>query len=170
MGLVLVVNTVINFTFLRMPMVPEAGNYLYCTATQEEDAVFGDAVVYLASAGERGALGFVVNREMGRSLNDLTEFADAPHAVLYKGGPVACDMLFVLHAAPEWIEGGVPAGGRWMLGGQMDTVRTALELGVLAPTQLRLFVGYCGWDPGQLETEIAEGYWVLGEGDALDEG
>ena len=48
----------------------------------------------------------------------------------------------------------------------LDAVEAALDNGVAQPEEYRLFMGYCGWAPGQLQGECDENTWLVAEGEA----
>ena len=134
-----------------------------------EDPSFARAVVLLLQADEHdGALGLVLNRPtgtpVGQVLPDWVPLAAEP-AVVFVGGPVQPQAAVCLGhrrlggpdvAAYADIEG-VP-------GGSVGTVDLDAPVEQLARTvrEVRLFAGYAGWSPGQLEAEVEEGaWWVL---------
>ena len=132
------------------------------------DPSFARTVVLLLQAGpEDGALGLVLNRPTGTDvaevLPDWAELA-APPPVVFTGGPVAATSAICLGrgrlqrpAVAEYAElEGLPAGsvGTVDLDGQVAVLASAVE-------HVRLFAGYAGWSPGQLESEVAEGSWFV---------
>jgi putative transcriptional regulator len=82
--------------------------------------------------------------------------------VVFSGGPVQPDGALGL----VWIAGPgtdeAPVGVR-RLGGSLGLVDLDAppEVIVDAVTQMRVFAGYAGWSPGQLEQEMAEGAWFV---------
>jgi putative transcriptional regulator len=77
------------------------------------------------------------------------------------GGPVDRDHLFVLHKRPDLIEGGELKTDGLYLGGNMEQVIEAINSNGANQQEIQLFVGYCGWDAGELEAEIEEGSWSI---------
>jgi putative transcriptional regulator len=47
-------------------------------------------------------------------------------------------------------------------GGNMEQVIEAINNASATQAEIQLFIGYCGWDAGELEAEIEDGSWVLG--------
>ena len=132
------------------------------------DPSFARTVVLLLQVGpEDGALGLVLNRPTGSDvvevLPDWAPLAAQP-SVVFTGGPVAgtsaiCLGRGRLHRAPvaEYSElEGLPGGSV----GTVDLDGVAAEVGT-AVEHVRLFAGYAGWSPGQLEAEVAEGAWFV---------
>jgi putative transcriptional regulator len=75
------------------------------------------------------------------------------------GGPVDRAHLFVLHKRTDLIEGGKQLPNGLYLGGNMDQVIEAINAGAINQQEIQLFIGYCGWDKGELEAELKEGSW-----------
>jgi putative transcriptional regulator len=125
------------------------------------DPNFDGSVVLLLEHGDDGALGIVVNRPTDATLASvLPEWrphASAP-AVLFSGGPVAPEAVIALargghESAPGW----VPVLGEV---GTVDIGRDPVDL-EFGLDDLRVFVGYSGWAPGQLEGELAQDAWFV---------
>jgi putative transcriptional regulator len=139
-----------------------AGQVIISTALLD-GTNFEKAAILLTECNEKGAMGFVFNHPSGRTFNELVEFADAPALPLFAGGPSETDMLYFVHRRPDLIGGGDPVTGNIYAGGDFTRTVALLKEGKLAPQDLKLFTGYCGWDTGELEAEIEEGSWLLVE-------
>ncbi len=120
---------------------------------------FEDTNILIVEYDEAGTIGFVTNKPFGKSLHELIEFNHAKPFPLMDGGPVDRDHLFVLHKRPDLIDGGKQIPNGLYLGGDMDQVIQALNTGGANPQEIQLFIGYCGWDEGELEAELEEGSW-----------
>lgn len=127
------------------------------------DPHFEKTEIIIVEHNEKGAMGFVLNQMHPRCLNELIEFNDCPPLQLYIGGPVEQEKLFFLHRRPDLIEDGILIKDGVYLGGNFKQAITQLKLNQLLHDQIRLFVGYAGWDTGQLEEEIAEGSWTAND-------
>ena len=77
------------------------------------------------------------------------------------GGPVDREHLFVLHKRPDLIEGGKQLTDGLYLGGNMEQVIEAINTSSASDHQIQLFIGYCGWDVGELGAEVDEGSWTV---------
>lgn len=138
----------------------QPGMLLQSTAALQE-TYFAQALIYIAQYDSEGAVGFVVNKAFGRSLHELVEFRHAGPFALQEGGPVDTEHLFILHRSPDLIAGGIPVLAGVYLGGNFSQAVAGIQQQKLTRSNLRVFVGYCGWDAGELESELAEGSWVL---------
>ena len=139
-----------------------AGLFLHSTQALD-DTYFAGAIIYLTECNADGAVGFVINRPLGRSLHELEEFKHSPHFPLYEGGPVDAEHLYVLHRQPHRIAESKDAGKGVYFGGDFRQVVTGINNRSLAESDVKLFIGYCGWEAGELEAEIEEGSWKVEE-------
>jgi len=153
---------------------PMAGRLLVATPLLE-DPNFRRAVVLVVEHEEvQGTLGVVLNRPtaigVGQVLEQWTELATEP-SVVFRGGPVAPNSALALAMVPGKDE---PIGWRPLDGAPALARLGLLDLDtpprLLAPaiTSLRVYVGYAGWSPGQLEAEIDEGAWYVLTGEPTD--
>ncbi|MFI6941683.1 YqgE/AlgH family protein [Streptomyces sp. NPDC050418] len=133
------------------------------------DPNFDRAVVLLLDHDEEGSLGVVLNRPtpvgVGDILEGWAELAGDP-GVVFQGGPVSLDSALGVAVIPG--EDG-PLGWRRVHGaiGLVD-LEAPPELLAAALGSLRIFAGYSGWGPGQLEDELADGAWYVVESEPGD--
>ncbi|MCW2839749.1 MAG: YqgE/AlgH family protein [Aeromicrobium sp.] len=131
-----------------------------------EGGPFLRSVVYLLDHDAEGALGVILNRPLDSDVDEvLPDWAGLVNApvCLFDGGPVAMDSALALGV----VGGSVPPPGWRQMAGRVGLVDLDGPLpagGELAG--LRVFAGYAGWGPEQLESELAEGAWL--EVEALD--
>ncbi|MFT3845848.1 MAG: YqgE/AlgH family protein [Lacibacter sp.] len=125
------------------------------------NTVFENCVVFIAEYNSKGALGFVINKQYGRLLNELEEFKQSAGFPLYEGGPVDHQHLYFVHMRPDVIEEGTAVGNGLYLGGNFQQAVEAVNNGIITQSHLKIFVGYTGWDTGDLEAEIEEGSWLV---------
>jgi putative transcriptional regulator len=136
------------------------------------DPNFDRAVVFMIEHNDEGAVGVVINRptdlQIAEVLADWRGLAGEP-AVLYVGGPVSQTSVLGLGQAA----GRRPAIGWSAVLGSIGTVDLNTDPDVLAGEldAIRLFAGYSGWGPGQLDWELEEESWFVVDaepGDVLD--
>lgn len=133
------------------------------------DPNFDRAVVLLLDHDEEGSLGVVLNRPtpvgVGEVLEPWAALAVAPQ-VVFQGGPVSLDSALGLAVVPgqarEGDEDGDLLGWRRVHGaiGLVD-LEAPPELLAAELGSLRIFAGYAGWGPGQLEKELVDGAWYV---------
>lgn len=145
-------------------MKPQTGMLLKSTAALN-NTFFDNSVILITEYNDKGAVGFVVNRPFARQLNELEEFRHSPAFPLYDGGPVGRENLYFIHRREELIPGGQPIGNGFYFSGDFTAAIKGINNKSLAPKDIKIFIGYCGWDAGELEAEMAEGSWTASEAD-----
>jgi putative transcriptional regulator len=138
----------------------KAGNYIKSSSELIGD-FFENTIILIVKHNEEGTVGFVTNKAFGKSLHELIEFNHSKPFPLMDGGPVDRDHLFVLHKRPDLIEGGEAVCNGLYMGGNMEQVIQAINTQAANKEDIQLFIGYCGWDEGELEAELEEGSWIL---------
>ena len=134
------------------------------------DDNFRRTVILMLDHGDDGALGLVVNRPMEVDVSTVLPawqpYTTAPGR-LFQGGPVQLDSALGLVAMPGTTS--EPVGVRLLIGsiGLVD-LDAPPEVIVSGLAGLRIFAGYAGWSPGQLEGEIAEGAWYVVDAEPRD--
>jgi putative transcriptional regulator len=132
-----------------------------------DDAVFEKAVIFITEYNEQGAMGFVINKLFPRTLNELEEFRHCTPFPLYEGGPVDQEHLFFVHRRPDLIKEGIHISSGTYLGGNFKQAVSLITGRTITEKDIKIFIGYCGWDGGQLEEELAEGGWEINERQSL---
>ncbi len=126
-----------------------------------DDPKFLQAVLLITEYNTDGAMGFVVNKPFPRVLNELIEFRDCVPFALYEGGPVDQEHLFFIHRRPDLIKEGTPVSASVYSGGDFKQAVAHINQDPHSSKDLKLFIGYCGWDKGELEAEIEDGFWRI---------
>ena len=138
----------------------KAGIYIKSTDALN-GSIFENTTILLVKHNQEGSIGFVTNMPLHKSLHELTQFNQSKPFPLMDGGPVDREHLFVLHKRPDLICEGEQITNDLYLGGNMEQVIEAINYKGASSQDIQLFIGYCGWDSGELEAEIEEGSWVL---------
>ncbi len=125
-----------------------------------KDPNFSRSVIFLCDHKEEGAFGFVINRMSEYvAKNLLTDLEDCDHPIFY-GGPVQQNTLHFIHRCPGLITGGEKITEDIYWGGEYEEMIALLKGNKLSKQQIRLFLGYSGWNKEQLENEIKEKSWL----------
>lgn len=123
-----------------------------------EDPNFFRTVILMIAQSDEGAMGLVLNRPTQKKLRDilpkLTNEICVHDDFLFSGGPVH-GPLVALHNVPSLAEKEYCPGMFFTTNG-----RHLKHLSRLSDIQLRIFDGYAGWGPGQLEAEVEQGGWL----------
>lgn len=132
------------------------------------DPNFYKTVVLLLEHGEQGATGLIVNRpssiKVSHALSALFSLPESDD-VVFVGGPVEPSALLMLHNADSFQDSeSSPVPGLY-IGGSAETFEQVLNCGAgTDQPHFRIFSGYSGWGPDQLEGEIDRGDWLLHPG------
>jgi len=108
-----------------------------------------------------GAFGFVLNRPSEVTLNEVIEIDGSFKEKVFVGGPVQHDTLHFLHTASNYLDGGTEVYDGLYWGGNFEQLTSLIDTSQVIPDDFRFFVGYSGWGPQQLDTEIQENSWIL---------
>lgn len=148
------------------------GQMLIATPAMQDER-FSRSVIYICAHSSEGAMGIVVNQPAANiSFPDLLVKLDVIPAAdliqlpsraggvkVLKGGPVETERGFVLHSADFFIENStLPIDQGICLTATLDILK-AIARGK-GPQSAILALGYAGWAPGQLESEIHDNGWL----------
>ena len=129
------------------------------------DERFAHTVIYMCAHNKDGAMGIVVNRPLAApSFEDLLKqlkidpTPPARSIRLCSGGPVENGRGFVLHTT-DWTDpASLTVDGKLALTASLDILK-AIATGS-GPAQGVLALGYAGWGPGQLDSEMQQNAWL----------
>ena len=137
---------------------------------------FAQTIIYVCAHNEEGAMGFVVNKARGMTFGDLVEqtdvFTETPmpkmpsnvaHAPIGHGGPVDEHRGFVLHSTDYYGESTIPISESVFLTSTTHVLRMIAN--GRGPNRCAVSLGYSGWGPGQLESEMMDNSWLTLEAD-----
>lgn len=153
------------------------GQILVAMPTIRDDR-FSRTVIYLCAHSSEGAMGIVINKPASNvNFADLLVQLDvlpqqpieipagADQVPVLKGGPVETQRGFVLHSADFFIKDStLSIDGGICLTATLDILK-AMARG-RGPSSAILALGYAGWAPGQLESEIHANGWLNCAADA----
>ena len=129
------------------------------------DPNFRKTVVLITHHDEEGAMGLVLSRPSEVAAADaVPALGRLPGAAdpVFVGGPVQPEAFMAL-AEFEDVDDAAAA-----IFGDVGFVGAEAEPDDLVVRRVRLFAGYAGWGPGQLEAELAEPSWIVAEAEASD--
>jgi len=124
------------------------------------DPNFARTVVLVCEHSEEGALGLVLNRagslRVAESAPELCELI-GEEGTIDEGGPVQPEALLVLADFHDASHAAIPVLGTVGLmgdGSEIDDIAAVTK-------RARVFHGYAGWGPGQLDAELARDDWFV---------
>ena len=134
------------------------------------DPRFAGSVVYMCAHSDEGAMGLIVNkpaRDLGfvELLDQLgiTPIEQARNIVVHFGGPVENGRGFVLHSPDYQTEGStIEVDASISMTGTLDILEDIAR--GFGPATSLMALGYAGWGPGQLESELTQNGWLICDG------
>ena len=117
-----------------------------------QDAYFQRSVVLLVEHTQEGSTGFVLNK-------NLQGFPDMP---IYIGGPVSSNRLFFIHSLGDLIiPNSLKINDHLYFDGDFNALIRYIKNGHPVEGKIKFFLGYSGWQKGQLHNEIDQNSWVV---------
>ena len=130
------------------------------------DKRFEKTVIFMCAHSDEGAMGLIVNKPFeGISFRELVErldvrvTANTPEPPIMFGGPVGAGQGFVLHTSEFGNgEATMPVTSEISLTATIDILRAIAE--GRGPEKALFALGYAGWGPGQIESELSSNGWI----------
>jgi putative transcriptional regulator len=124
---------------------------------------FNRSIVLLVAHSDKGAVGFILNKRIDYPVHEVIGEFPGFDANIYLGGPVSTDSVYFIHSLGDRIPGSIHVKDDMYWGGDFEEIKHQIHQGLVRPEQIRFFLGYSGWDNGQLEEEIKENSWLVSE-------
>lgn len=122
---------------------------------------FHRSVVFICQHNAEGAFGLILNRPMGTTVGEALP-GNLPESLqgltLMNGGPVQPQALTYLYSEGGIVEQAIMTD--LGMGHSLDELIELAEKPSLV-RKIRVFAGYAGWSPGQLEDEIQRDAWMV---------
>ncbi len=125
-----------------------------------KDPNFLRTVVLLCDHKEEGSFGFVLNKKIEQTLDELLNNFDGFPLPVFYGGPVQTDTIHFVHQYPDLIPEALKVSDGIYWGGNFETVTALIKNNSLDPKKIKFFIGYSGWSDGQLGDEMKEKSWL----------
>src|SRR5690554_4945372 len=125
------------------------------------DEYFERSVVYICDHNSEGTFGFVLTNYLDLNLADVAKNFPDISTDISIGGPVRTESIFFIHTLGNRIPGSIEVDDGIYMGGDYDIISEQLNEGTIDASKVRFFLGYAGWNPGQLEDEISKNYWIV---------
>lgn len=146
-------------------IIPKPGVFLVAPPMMH-DPNFRRSVVLLCEHTPEGSFGLILNRPLGVHLAEVVRGIGEREMLIGQGGPVQTDTLHYIHTCGDLLPETVPVSNGVFWGGDFDIMKLLIETGQVSPEEVRFFLGYAGWSPGQLLDEIDQGGWIIAPGRA----
>lgn len=126
-----------------------------------QDENFSRSVVLLCEHNDDGSFGLVFNKPSILRINEILEDFDFLDLEVYVGGPVEQNTLHYVYWGNKELEGSIQIGENLWWGGDFEELVSRLKTGTFDLENIRFFLGYSGWAPGQLKDELTEDTWII---------
>ena len=126
------------------------------------DPNFERTVILMTEHNAEGSIGFILNKPAENKVSDLMDELKSYKGPLYIGGPVQQDTLHIIHRHDDISDSIQIADGLYW-GGSFEEIIIKLETHQIETNDIKFFLGYSGWSPGQLEQELDVDSWIVSE-------
>lgn len=141
---------------------PKKGHLLIAEPSIIGDISFNRSIVLLADHSVEGSIGFILNKPLNYNIKDLIPEVDADFRI-YNGGPVEQDNLYFIHKIPDLIPNSIEISLGIFWGGDFNKVAKLIAENKINESDVKFFLGYSGWSPQQLDSELKSNSWVVAE-------
>jgi len=125
------------------------------------DIYFRRSVVLLIDHSDEGTIGIVLNKPVHVKISDVVDDFVNVDLPLYSGGPIDVENIFFIHRINDYITSSEKIVDNIFWGGDKDEVAMYLKSSFFSSKDVRAFLGYSGWEPGQLSEELKKGSWIV---------
>ncbi len=136
---------------------------------QLQDPNFRETVVLLIEYGLDGAMGLVINRpstvKLATVFPDIKELKQLKDTI-YVGGPVAVNQMLLLIRSSKVPEDATAVAPDVYISSSWKVLEHLMKKKATKEQRFRLFAGYAGWAPSQLDFERTRGDWHVIKADA----
>jgi putative transcriptional regulator len=128
-----------------------------------QDNYFKRSIVLLTDYSSEGSVGFVLNKPLDVKVNEVVSDFPSISSMVSIGGPVSTNTIHYIHTYGEEIPNAVKVFDNIYWGGDFAYIKEMITEGKLLSNQIRFFLGYSGWQAGQLESELQQNSWLITE-------
>ncbi len=108
---------------------------------------------------QEGTFGFILNKSTDKTVADLLGIDK--NWTVYYGGPVQVDFLFFIHNNSFHLKDAIKIKDNLYWNGDLEELKEKIKNNEVSESDIRFFIGYSGWDGGQLRREIIENSWII---------
>lgn len=126
------------------------------------DPNFERTTILLTEHNEEGSVGFILNKPSDSRVSEVMDTIKDFDARIYIGGPVQQDTLHFIHRVPSLADA-IEIGNGLFWGGDFEQLTAMIEIHQTNALDIKFFLGYSGWSPGQLEEELKLDSWIVSD-------
>jgi putative transcriptional regulator len=150
-----------DFFHYRNKVQPQKGALLL-SEPYLADPNFERTTILLTEHNEEGSVGFILNKPSDSRVSEVMDAIKEFDARIYIGGPVQQDTLHFIHRVPV-LEDAIDIGNGLFWGGDFEQLTSLIETHQTNVLDIKFFLGYSGWSPGQLEEELKLDSWIVSD-------
>lgn len=143
-------------------MSPRKGRILIAEPFLPGD-YFNRSIIFIVDHNSKGTVGFILNKPVDFPVDGFYQEFPGLKTTLSLGGPVSTESLYYIHTLGEKLQGSLHIANNLYWGGNFDQLKTLINSKSVNSDQVRFFLGYAGWDSGQLQEELKENSWLVSD-------
>ncbi len=148
------------FNIKHEKVIPKQGLVLI-SEPFSRDSYFKRSIVFLTEYNKKGSVGFILNKQIDVQLSEIIGEVYDFNATISIGGPVNTDRIYYIHTLGNQIPNSVKITGNIYWGGDFEVLKNLINASCINSNEILFFIGYSGWSPNQLDTEISKNYWLV---------
>jgi putative transcriptional regulator len=125
-----------------------------------KDHNFMRTVLLICRHSDEGSFGFVINKLYELTLEDLFTDMQGFQIPVFIGGPVQLDTIHYIHQYPDLLPDSQEITDDIFWGGDFEALKKLIREEKIEIEKVKFFIGYSGWEPGQLDSEMEERSWL----------
>ena len=150
------------FKIEMSPQIPSQGAILISEPFLREE-YFCHAVISIVDySSKNSAMGIVINKPTHLFLDEIVpDIYSDTNIRIYCGGPLSSDRLYYIHTLGDLITDAKKISEGLYIGGDFNKIIEYVNSGNEIEGKIKFFLGYCGWEVGQLEEELSQHVWAV---------
>ncbi len=121
---------------------------------------FKRSVILMVEHTDEGSIGFILNKPLGQTINELIDDFPEIESPVFYGGPVGHETLHYIHDRGDVLDNSIEVSKGVYWSGDYEKLKFLIQSEVIKPHNIKFFVGYSGWSSGQLSDEMVYGSWI----------
>ena len=150
------------FKIEMSPKSPSQGCILISEPFLREE-YFCHAVISIVDySSDNSAMGIVLNKPTQFFLDEIVpDIYSDTNIQVYCGGPLSSDRLYYIHTLGDLISDAKEISSGLYIGGNFNEIIEYVNAGNPIEGKIKFFLGYCGWEAGQLYEELSQHVWAV---------
>jgi putative transcriptional regulator len=125
------------------------------------DENFRRSIVFLVEHNDDGTIGFVLNKPVNIPITQVLDDFPELDTNISMGGPVSNNSIHYIHTLGDIVPNSIEVKDGIYWGGDYEIIRDMVSNGMVDKRQLKFFLGYSGWYPNQLKSELSQNSWIV---------